>query len=64
VESLFHIKCHKILDFQKTKKPVEIALCTRIAEAIVVFGNHKESKILSLVISGEKDSFKDNAIIQ
>ena len=63
MESLFHIKCQTILDFQKQKKPVVTVLCIQIEEVFVGYTEHKESKILSLVISGEKGISKDNAIL-
>ena len=48
MESLFHIKCHKILDFQKTKKPVVIVLCILIVLILLFDGTPlKESYELS-----------------
>ena len=63
MESLFHIKCQTILDFQKQKKPVVTALCIQTEEVFVEYTKHKELKILSLAISGEKGISKDNTIL-
>jgi len=58
--SLYLTKCHKILDHQQVEVAVEIADSihknTISAESIEL----KVSKILTSVISGEKDISKDN----
>ena len=44
----------------KINKLVVIVLCILIDAAIVVFGKLWESKILTLVIDGDYDTFKDD----
>ena len=60
MESLFHTKCHKILDHHKVEVAVGhadfIQDLTRSAESIGL----KVSKILMFVISGGLDILKDN----
>ena len=63
MESLFHIKCHKILDHHQVEVVVETVDSILISMASVVFIELKELKILSLAISGEKGISKDNAIL-
>ena len=63
MESLFHIKCHKILDHHKVEVVVETVDSILISMASVVFIELKELKILMFVISGEKGISKDNAIL-
>tara|TARA_Y100001951_G_C11085881_1_gene153972 strand:+ start:169 stop:366 length:198 start_codon:yes stop_codon:yes gene_type:complete len=58
---LFLIKCHKILDYPKQKKPVETVAYIQIEEAFVGFIEHKVSKILILVINGDKGSLRDKS---
>ena len=59
MESLFHIKCHKILDYHKVEVVVgtadSILIETHFVDSIV----QEESKILMFVINGENDTSKD-----
>ena len=63
MESLFHIKCHKILDHHQVEVVVEtvdsILIETHFVDSIVL----EQLKILMFVISGEKGISKDNAIL-
>ena len=61
MESLFHIKCHKILDNHKEVKGV-VARADSIQDLIAsaVFIEQKVLKILMFVINGDKDILKDN----
>ena len=58
--NLYLTKCHKILDHQQVEVAVVRVVCfqdlTRSAESIEL----RVSKILTSVISGEKDILKDN----
>ena len=62
MESLFLIKCHKILDYLKQKKPVETVAYIQIEEAFVGYTERKVSKILILVTNGDKGSLRDKSI--
>ena len=59
MESLFHIKCHKILDHHQVEVAVgtadSILIETHFVDSIVP----EESKILMFVINGENDTSKD-----
>ena len=59
MESLFHIKCHKILDHHQVEVVVgtadSILIETHFVDSIV----QEESKILMFVINGENDTSKD-----
>jgi len=63
MESLFHIKCHKILDHQQVEVHAvhadSILIETHFVDSIVL----EQLKILMFVISGEKGISKDNAIL-
>jgi len=63
MESLFHIKCHRILDHHQVEVVVEtvdsILIETHFVDSIVL----EQLKILMFVISGEKGISKDNAIL-
>ena len=59
MESLFHIKCHKILDHHQVEVAVETADSILINMASAVFIEQEESKILMFVINGENDTSRD-----
>ena len=60
MESLYLIKCHKILDHHKVEVHAEIAdfFLTDILSADSI--KQEQLKILMFVISGDKDILKDN----
>jgi hypothetical protein len=60
MESLFHIKCHKILDQQQEKAVVVIVDSILKSIISVEFIKLEVLKILMFVTSGEKDTLKDN----
>ena len=60
MESLFHIKCHKIIDQQQEKVAVETVDSFQISMASVDSIKQEQLKILMFVTSGEKDTLKDN----
>tara|TARA_B100000965_G_scaffold366421_1_gene351616 strand:- start:8009 stop:8209 length:201 start_codon:yes stop_codon:yes gene_type:complete len=60
MESLYHIKCHKILDHRKVEGVVVIVGYIQTSMDSAVFIEQKESKILMFVTSGERDTLKDN----
>ena len=62
MESLFHIKCHKILDHHQVEVAVGTADSILINMASAVFIEQKVLKILMFVINGDKDILKDNGI--
>ena len=62
MESLFHIKCHKILDHHQVEVAVETADSILINMASAVFIEQEVLKILMFVINGDKDILKDNGI--
>jgi len=59
MESLFLIKCHKILDHHQVE--VVVVIVDSIQDLIIsaVFIKQKVSKILMFVISGDQDTLKD-----
>ena len=59
MESLFHIKCHKILDHHKVEVVVGTADSILINMASAVFIEQKVLKILMFVINGENDTSRD-----
>ena len=59
MESLFHIKCHKILDYHKVEVVVGTADSILIETHFVDFIVLEELKILMFVINGENDTSKD-----
>ena len=63
MESLFHIKCHKIIDQQQEKVAVGTVDSFQIDMAFVDSIKLEQLKILMFVISGEKGISKDNAIL-
>tara|TARA_R100001463_G_scaffold118394_1_gene174142 strand:- start:14 stop:238 length:225 start_codon:yes stop_codon:yes gene_type:complete len=60
MESLFHIKCHRILDHRKAEEVVGVVDSIQDLTIFVVFIKQKESEILMFVINGDKDILKDN----
>ena len=60
MESLFHIKCHKILDHHQVVAHAEIVDSFQISMASVDSIKQEQLKILMFVTSGEKDTLKDN----
>jgi len=60
MESLFHIRCHKILDQQQERVAVVTVDSFQISMASVDFIKQEQLKILMFVTSGEKDTLKDN----
>ena len=63
MESLFHIKCHRILDQQQERVAVGTADFFQISMASADSIKLEQLKILMFVISGEKGISKDNAIL-
>jgi len=62
MESLFHIKCHKILDHHQVEAVVVIVDSILTNMVSVGFLKLEQLKILMFVVSGEKDTLKDNGI--
>jgi hypothetical protein len=60
MESLFHTKCHKILDHHKVEVVVVTVDSFLINMVSVVFGELEELKILMYATNGENDILKDN----
>ena len=60
MESLFHIRCHKILDQQQERVAVVTVDSFQISMASVDSIKQEQLKILMFVTSGEKDTLKDN----
>jgi hypothetical protein len=60
MESLFHTKCHRIIDHQQVEVAVVIVVCFLKKECFVVFIGLRELEILMFVINGEQDILKDN----
>ena len=60
MESLFHIKCHKIIDQQQERVVVVTVDSFQISMASVGYIKQEQLKILMFVTSGEKDTLKDN----
>jgi len=60
MESLFHIRCHRILDQQQERVVVVTVDSFQISMASVDFIKQEQLKILMFVTSGEKDTLKDN----
>ena len=63
MESLFHIKCHRILDHHQVEVVVETVDSFQIDMASADSIKLEQLKILMFVISGEKGISKDNAIL-
>ena len=60
MESLFHIKCHKILDQHQERVAVVTVDSFQISMASADFIKLEQLEILMFVTSGEKDTLKDN----
>jgi len=60
MESLFHIRCHKILDQQQERVAVVTVDSFQISMASADSIKQEQLKILMFVTSGEKDTLKDN----
>ena len=60
MESSYHIKCHKTLDYRKVEGVVVIVGYIQTSMDSAVCIEQKESKIPMFVTSGEKDILKDN----
>jgi len=60
MESLFHIRCHRILDQQQERVAVVTVDSFQIGMASVDSIKLEQLKILMFVTSGEKDTLKDN----
>jgi hypothetical protein len=60
MESLFHIKCHRIIDQQQERVAVVAVDSFQIDMASADSIKQEQLKILMFVISGEKDILKDN----
>ena len=60
MESLFLIKCHKILDHHKVEVAVGTADSFLINMDSAVFIEQEVSKILMFAINGDQDILKDN----
>ena len=60
MESLFHIKCHRILDHQQVEEAVGTVDYIQINMASAEYGELEVSKILMFVTSGDQDILKDN----
>jgi hypothetical protein len=62
MESLSHIKCHRIIDHQQVEGHVVDVVSIQINMASVVFIELEVSKILMFAINGDQDILKDNGI--
>ena len=60
MESLFHIKCHKIIDQQQERVVVVTVDSFQTGMASADSIKQEQLKILMFVTSGEKDTLKDN----
>jgi len=60
MESLFHIRCLKIIDHHKTEVHVVIVVCFLKSICFVVSLELKESEILMFATSGDQEESKDN----
>jgi len=60
MESLFHIRCLKIIDHHKTEGHVVIVVCFLKSICFVVSLELKESEILMFATSGDQEESKDN----
>ena len=60
MESLYLIKCHKILDHHKVEVAVVTVDSFLISMGFVEFGELEELKILMYATNGERDILKDN----
>jgi hypothetical protein len=60
MESLFHIKCHRIIDQQQERVAVVIVECSHKSICFVESLELKELEILMFATNGDKDILKDN----
>ena len=60
MESLYLIRCLRIIDHQQVEVAVVIVGCFHRSIISVVFGELKESEILMFVINGDHEELKDN----
>ena len=60
MESLFHIKCHRIIDHHKVEEAVGTVVCFLKKGCFVVSIELRELEILMFAISGEQDILEDN----
>jgi hypothetical protein len=60
MESLFHIKCHRIIDHQQVEVAVGTVVCFHKNICFVVSIELKELEILMFVINGDQDTLEDN----
>ncbi|BAQ91000.1 hypothetical protein [uncultured Mediterranean phage uvMED] len=60
MESLFHIKCHRIIDHQQVEVAVAHAVCLAKNLCSAVYLELKELEILMFATSGDQDTLKDN----
>ena len=60
MESLFHIKCHRIIDHHKVEVAVGTVVYLVKNIISVEFSELKESEILMFAISGDQEELKDN----
>jgi len=61
MESLFHIKCHRILDQQKEEREAVVAVDYLVKDIFFVESIElKVSKILMFVTNGDQDILEDN----
>ena len=60
MESLYLIKCHKILDHHKVEEAVGTVVCFLKRGCFVVSIGLRELEILMFAISGEQDTLEDN----
>ena len=59
MESLFHIKCHRILDHQQVEVVVVIVDSTLTNMGFVEFGELEDSEILMYATNGDNDISRD-----
>ncbi len=60
MESLFHIKCHRITDNQQVEEAVGTVVCFLKRGCFVVFIGLRELEILMFAINGDQDTLEDN----
>ena len=60
MESLFHIKCLKIIDHQQVEEAVGTVVCLAKNIISVESLELKESEILMFATSGDQEELKDN----
>jgi len=60
MESLFHIRCHRILDQQQERVAVVTVDSFQISMASADFIKLEQLEILMFVTNGENDTLKDN----